>query len=193
MVDVSDSMYGRALDIAIALGLVTSQLTTPPFTNTCITFSIYPEFHQIQGQTLQEKIKSIMKMNWGTNTDLMAVFKLILDRAQTNQLAPEKMVETLFIFTDMKFDHAIDTGDWKSTHTQIQDMYRESGYKMPHIVYWNLRSCSLAFPAIKDTPNVELVSGFSDVLIKGFMSGQEFDPMNIMLNTIQPYLDHVQL
>lgn len=204
VVDVSGSMDGLPMQVSIALGLVVSQLTTPPFTNKCITFSQQPEWHTVNGNNLQEKVKNLKNMSWGYNTNLLAVFTLILEQAKSNHLAPERMIETLFIFTDMQFDSGVSVTtwktmsseekcDWNTTHDTIQLMYNEAGYTMPHIVYWNLRAAKPAIPCTKDTSGVAMVSGFSSDLLKLFMDGTEFTPEFMMMKAIAPYLDLVQL
>ncbi len=193
IVDVSGSMQGLPMMVAMALGMITSQLTSPPFTNTCITFSAEPEIHNITGNTLQERVKSLTGMKWGYNTDLLKVFKLILSRAKSNKLAREKMIKTLFLFTDMQFDVAQPGGSWKTTYGEIKQLYNDEGYDMPQLVFWNLRAAKPAFPCTKDTPGVALVSGYSAELLKVFMDGGSFTPMEIMMKAIQPYVENIRL
>lgn len=194
IVDVSGSMTGQPMEVAIALGLLTSQCTSPPFTGKCITFSAEPKLHTVNGNTLHERVKNLSRMHWGMNTNLLAVFDLILDQAVNNHLAPERMIETLFIFTDMQFDSAErGSASWSTTHDIIEQKYRASGYKMPQIVYWNLRSAQPAIPCTKDTPGVAMVSGFSSDLLKLFMDGGEFTPETMMMKAVEPYLDLVNL
>lgn len=193
IVDVSGSMQGLPMMVAMSLGLITSQLTSPPFTNTCITFSAEPEIHNITGNTLQEKVKNLSGMKWGYYTDLLKVFKLILSRAKSNKLAREKMIKTLFLFTDMQFDMAEKCNSWKTTYGEIKQLYDDEGYDMPQLVFWNLRATKPAFPCTKDTPGVALVSGYSAELLKVFMDGGTFSPMEVLMKAIQPYVDNIRL
>ncbi len=48
-------------------------------------------------KTLQ--VRDVAGMNWGMNTDVEAVFKLIYKKAVKASLAPADMVKTLFIFS----------------------------------------------------------------------------------------------
>lgn len=192
IVDVSASMTGQPMDVSIALGLVVAELTTEPFRGTAITFSGEPELHTISGTTLEEKVENLEGMSWGANTNLDKVFDLILTKACKNSLAPERMIETLFIFTDMQFDQA-EESNWETTYDRILQKYDVYGYTVPNIVFWNLRSSHAAFPTTKDTPGVALVSGFSAELLKVFMEGGEFTPEEMMKRTIAPYLDKVHI
>jgi len=193
IVDVSGSMSGTPMTVAIALGLIVAELTGPPFNGKCITFSASPKMFDIVGQNLQEKVNSLKHMEWGMNTNLMAVFDLILHNAMTNNLAPEKLIETLFIFTDMQFDQAESTRSkgWADTFTVIKDKYNKAGYKVPQIVFWNLRATANAFPTTADQEGVALVSGFSPELLKVFMEGGDFSPMAVLRRAIAPYLEKV--
>lgn len=52
------------------------------------------------------QVQDVKGMEWGMNTNLQAVFELILQKALAAALKPEDMVKTLFIFSDMEFDAA---------------------------------------------------------------------------------------
>jgi hypothetical protein len=45
------------------------------------------------------QVEDVARLDWGMNTDLDAVFELILRKAQAASLPPEHMVRTLFIFS----------------------------------------------------------------------------------------------
>ena len=55
---------------------------------------------------------------------------------------------------------------------RITAAWRKAGYAAaPTIVFWNVRGDTHSFPAAADTPGVEMVSGFSQNLLKLFMEG----------------------
>ena len=45
-------------------------------------------------------------------------------------------------------------------------------YPAPRIIFWNLRS-SVGFPVAADTPNTQMISGFSPALLKLVVSGAD--------------------
>ena len=92
------------MEVAIALGLIVSELTDEPFKNKLITFSAEPRLHTVEGATLKERVANVSLMDWGGNTDLLAVFKLLLENAKANLGA--QMIEKLFVFSDMQFGEA---------------------------------------------------------------------------------------
>lgn len=120
------------------------------------------------------------------NTDLNKVFDLILHKAITHNVAPEDMVQTLFIFSDMQFDYA--TGGQTNFHA-AQASFRQEGYTLPKIVFWNLQGeGSGATPVTQHEQGAALVSGFSGQMLKLFMGGaselEKFSPFNVMKEAI---------
>ncbi|GAU94119.1 hypothetical protein RvY_05948 [Ramazzottius varieornatus] len=82
--DVSASMSGEPTEVAVALGLVVSELTEEPFRNQLITFSHTPKLHTIKGTTHRDRVCDVMEMEWGMNTDLLKVFDLLLEKTAEN-------------------------------------------------------------------------------------------------------------
>jgi hypothetical protein len=192
--DVSGSMEGDPMLVSIALGILLAELLPEPFKGQVITFSAEPVLHKIQGTTLKDKVQSLKNAKAGLNTNLLAVFKLLLGFAKTFSVTAEDLPKTLFIFTDMQFDTA-EQSPWKTTYQTIQDMYAAATYPVPQIVFWNLRDTKASFPVSSNTPGVALVSGFSAELLKTFMSGdiQNMTPTKVMNLTLAPYLSKVQV
>ncbi|RWR78825.1 hypothetical protein CKAN_00737700 [Cinnamomum micranthum f. kanehirae] len=167
--DVSGSMYGTPMQVCVALGLLTSELSEEPWRGNVITFSANPQLHRIQGETLQEKAAFIRMMEWGMRTDFQKVFDRILDVAVATKLEEDKMVKRVFVFSDMEFDQA-SVNSWETDYRAIQRKYKERGYgsSVPEIVFWNLRE-SMATPVAGRENGVALVSGFSNNLLTIFL------------------------
>ncbi|KAJ8647554.1 hypothetical protein MRB53_000577 [Persea americana] len=167
--DVSGSMDGRPMEVCVALGLLTSELSEEPWRGNVITFSANPQLHRIQGETLQEKAEFVRRMEWGMSTDFQKVFDRILDVAVATKLEEEKMVKRVFVFSDMEFDQA-SANSWETDYEAIQRKYKERGYgsSVPEIVFWNLRD-SRATPVAGREKGVALVSGFSKNLLSIFL------------------------
>jgi len=185
--DVSGSMSGVPLEVCIALGLVVSELTAPPFKNKVITFSAVPQWHVITGEKLSEKVSSLQRAHWEMNTDFLAVFKMLLAEAQTYSLKPEQMIKKIFVFTDMQFDNAKTGPDYGTGYDHVKEMYTKAGYKIPQIVFWNLRDTRTSFPVRKDTPGVALMSGFSAEMLKFFLDDKEMTPYSMMIEAVKNY------
>lgn len=209
VVDVSGSMNGLPMNVAVSFGLILSELVAPPFANKFITFSKDPELQTVSGNNLLEKLNSIKNSQWSMNTDFFKVFKLLLDHAKLFNIGNDAFPDTIFVFTDMQFD-AADNNDafdpnnsWtdlpnenyvddsenqkKMTLFQsIKELYSESGFTVPKLIFWNLREGKPAFPVISTQADVVYLSGFSPILLK-MVHEKNFDA-NIMLDSIlEPY------
>lgn len=187
VVDVSGSMSGLPMQVAIALGIVVSLSTQGSFNRKSITFSQNPRWYDLKGETLQEQVQCLHDMDWGYNTNIMGVFQLLLSHAQTYRLLPEQMVKTLFVFTDMQFDQATQSNE-KTVYEEASKLYKGSGYDVPQIVFWNLRhSGCQAMPTVSNEPGVALVSGFSQSMMNAILEDGVFDPMSVLKNLLEPY------
>lgn len=165
--DVSGSMTGTPMTVSIALGLLVSEVAQPPFNSILCTFSEKPEFFTVPDLPLEQKVKAIMAMDWGCNTDFQSVFDMILQKAIENKLQPNEMVKTIFVFSDMEFDEASNS---ETDLGLVRKKFSDAGYPVPLLVFWNLRA-SFSVPAVNNDPNVALLSGFSHNLLKIFMNG----------------------
>jgi len=134
--DVSGSMSGTPMEVSIALGLLISELTAPPFQNLIITFESNPKFHQVQGSNLYERVKDVMSMSWGGDTNFTAALRLILDRAVQNSVPNSEMPKKLFIISDMQFNQA--DSKYTTSHEYLRQEFLKAGYDVPLIIYWNV-------------------------------------------------------
>jgi Domain of unknown function (DUF2828) len=166
---------------AVSLSLVLAQLAKPPFDNGFITFSANPQFIQLDPtKGLAENVLSIVKTPWSMNTNFNAVFlDLLLPLAQKNNLKQEDMIKRLFVFSDMQFDSSLGSSKraakWETNHDHIEKKYKEAGYEVPQIVYWNLAESFMSVPVTAEKKGVALMSGFSPAMLKVFMGEAEED------------------
>lgn len=176
VIDTSGSMWQgtpRCIDVSVALGMYLAERNVGDFQDHFITFSEAPQLQKIMGDNFSERIENLMQANWGCNTNLSAVFTLILERGRLNQVPQEEMPSTILILSDMEFDEAC------SNYTNfefIQKKYRESNYDMPKLVFWNLMSRHDNCPVRSETDGTILMSGFSASTI-GYLFGTEIETM----------------
>ena len=181
LVDVSGSMEGLPMEVAISLGILVSEINNPAFSDTFITFSSEPEWVSLKGLTLQEKIKKTRKSKWSMSTNLQKAIEMILDIVISNGLN-EIEIPDLMIFSGMQFDRADDSALNKTSYETIQRLFAEAGikisgkpYRTPRIIFWNLRGTS-GSPVSASTENVQLISGFSPSLLNSVMKGDDVTP-----------------
>ena len=179
--DVSGSMYGLPIKVAVSLSLLVAELAQPPYNDIICTFSERPVMHELKPGTLSERYESIAASSWMLNTDFNAVFSLILARAEAVKLPPEEMIRTVFVFSDMEFDEA--QGNHCKTNFQVaKDQFQSKGYALPKLVFWNLRGDErftgrgASVPVRADEDDVALVAGFSGQMLANFMDGRLLDP-----------------
>jgi hypothetical protein len=188
LVDVSGSMScavgGNAnlqcIDIALSLGLYCADKNTGVFKDTFLTFSAKPKAQVVKG-TLAQKMSQMNSSDWGMNTNLHAAFEEILRIAVKGGVNASDMPKTLLILSDMQFDQCVSFDD--SAHQMIVRKYKEAGYEVPNIVFWNLNSKDNV-PVKFDKRGTALVSGFSPAVMKGVLTGTDMTPYGIMLATV---------
>jgi len=177
MVDVSGSMDGDPLHVAIALGIRVSEKSV--LGNRVMTFHATPSWINLDKcDGFVSKVSTIRNADWGMNTNFYSAMRLILDAIIENKMDPDVVKDiVLAIFSDMQIDEA--EGDdnnaaTKTMYDEITCMYAEAGmrvhgkpYKPPHILFWNLRSTS-GFPTMSSQQNVSMMSGYSPSLLNLF-------------------------
>lgn len=181
-----DGLYGRGdgkrpqpIEVCMALTLLLGELAAEPWSGGFFTFSSVPKFVTIDPTLpLVQKANTLDTAEWEMSTNIAALFDLILNTAQRNKLAPEQMIQKLFIFSDMQFDEAGGKQHGETEHQLFVRKFAEAGYTLPQIVYWNLAaqydsSQPTSKPAQADTEGVELMSGYSGSLMKHFMGQDE--------------------
>ena len=188
LVDVSGSMCcpvgGNAnlqcIDVALSLGLYCADKNTGVFKYTFLTFSAKPKAQVVKG-TLAQKMSQMNSSDWGMNTNLHAAFDEILRIAVKGGVNASDMPKTLLILSDMQFDQCVSFDD--TAHQMIKRKYKEAGYEVPNVVFWNLNSKDNV-PVKFDKRGTALVSGFSPAVMKGVLSGADMTPYGIMLATV---------
>lgn len=186
MSDVSGSMSCAvsgsvtAMDVSIALGLYISERQVGAFKDLVLTFSGNPKFHKVQGAGIVERIANLAKADWGMSTDINKAFRLIVDTGVANKVPAAEMPKILLILSDMEFDYC-----GKGTNFQAaQALYKEAGYEMPKVVFWNLNSRTKNVPVRAGENGVALVSGFSPAILKSILAAEDFTPEKIMLDAV---------
>jgi len=184
VVDVSGSMAGTPINVAVSLGLLLAELTNGPFHGKFFTFSSSPQLESVKGSTLYEKVQNMNKSHWDMSTNIQAVFDTLLSSAKMFGCTDSQMPKTIFIFSDMQFDVACGTNISTNWHI-IKAKYQEAGYTLPRLVFWNLRGNTVDFPVSATEDNVALISGFSADLLKMIIDGDNLNPVDLMLKVIR--------
>jgi hypothetical protein len=173
MVDVSGSMEGDPLNVAIALGIRIAEKSK--LGKRVLTFSASPRWVNLENcDNFYTMVDEVNKSDYGLNTNFYAALNLILDAIVESKLSPEDAQDmVLVILSDMQIDEG-DTCNKETLYDTMKKKYEDVGirvcgkaYKPPHILFWNLRSTK-GFPCLITQPNTSMISGFSPVLLNQF-------------------------
>lgn len=206
VVDVSGSMSGTPMEAAVSMGAYIADKANGPFAHHFITFSNRPQLVEFEGVDIVDKFERCRRADWGMNTNLQAVFDLLLKTAKSKNVKPEDMITKLFIFSDMEFDSCVSFSSpstssysgyysrWANSDHQfvssieeansdlekIKKQWEAEGYKFPKVIFWNLDARQNRIPAIGE--GFSYVSGFSPTLVETILSGK--DGYDLMLEKL---------
>ena len=173
MVDVSGSMSGDPMNVAIALGIRIAEKSL--LGNRVMTFSSIPTWVNLDGcKDFISKVEIVRRAEWGMNTNFHAALDMILDAIVQNKMSPEDVQDmVLVILSDMQMDQGYKC-NMDTLYKTMEQKYADAGmrvngapYKPPHILFWNLRSTS-GFPSLANQRNASMMSGFSPALLNLF-------------------------
>ena len=195
LVDVSGSMSGRPMEVAISMGILVSELTLDAFKDRLLTFESSPSWVSLSHcRTIGEKVAHTQSAGWGGSTNFEAACERILEVVERAKLSPDE-VPDLICFSDMQFDaargsnHGYDVygyygrraqTSWETQFERLERRFDEVGrkvcgqpYAAPRIIFWNLDANTVGFPAAADAPNCQMLSGFSPALLKLVLTGAD--------------------
>jgi hypothetical protein len=190
LADVSGSMSGTPMSVSIACAIFISELLSGPYKNRFMTFDTNPTWFNIpEDAKLVVKINAVAGSPWGGSTNFEKAMNLILDVAIINKLQPEDMPTWLLVLSDMQFDQANGRNNWETMHEHIVDRFTQVGlrtvgkpYKVPKMIYWNLRSDTSGFPVTSSKEGCVMVSGFSVSILKEIFKNQDLSNISPWIN-----------
>lgn len=189
VVDVSGSMDSTVpgssvscMDVALSLGIYTSERLQGVFKNTFITFTDNPKIFKFkEGMTLEDRVREAQR-DVGYSTNLEGVFDAVLKAAVANNVPEDQMPTKIVMISDMQFNSQV--GGNLSSILMIAQKYERAGYKMPTLVYWNVGAAKSGnSPFTAGTAGAVMVSGFSPAILKGILSSKT-DAIEVMLDTV---------
>lgn len=166
--DGSGSMYSyasgsssvMAIEICNALAIYFAEQLKGVFHNKAITFSERPKFIDLRDNTsLKDKLEIMFSHCEVANTNIEAVFDLILDMAKC-----KKVDETLF--------------------AEITKKYEAAGYRMPRLIFWNVCGRTDTIPMVNNEEGLCLLSGFSQNAMKVASDKTKKDPYEALIATL---------
>lgn len=174
-----------AIDVSVALAIYFAEMASGEFNNKFVTFSNKPKIVNMQHCTsLRYKVLTAMANNDCSNTNIEAVFRMILVTAVQNRMAQKDLPENILVISDMEFD-AGRFGAGKRLFDEVGELYRVNGYTLPRLVFWNVSSRTGTIPVISNELGVVLVSGFSPSVVQMILNGKTdpYEALKELLNS----------
>jgi hypothetical protein len=146
-------------------------------------------------------VHRIYKTNLVDNTNIEAVFDLLLDTAKRNHCSQDDLPQNILVISDMEFDSAAGGSSYYDYRTNryvrtsgmtranaetvmegIARKWAAAGYKMPHLIYWHVDARQNNIPMLGNGP-ISYVSGFSPSIFQTIVTGKTgYDLMMECLN-----------
>lgn len=183
MVDVSGSMYGRPMATSIGLGIYFAERNKGAYANTFMTFTDVPRLVRISGDTLRDKIASVLAAGVGYNTDLELAFETVLETAKSCRMPQEEMPKSIIVISDGEIDSLTRQTKWGFVD-EMRSRFAEAGYIMPNLVLWNVESRQDVFHASQKTYGVQMCSGQSASVFLSLIRNVGTDPYEYMLKVL---------
>lgn len=174
----------RPIDVALSLGIYFAEHNKGIFKDHFITFSKTPRLVEIKGSGIVEKSRFCNTFNEVSNTNIEAVFDLILSAAVNNEVKQSQLPECIYIISDMEFDYCVESGNQLTVFEAMKSKYELFGYKLPQVVFWNVNSRQSGnLPVRMSQTGAALVSGCSPAIFDMAMSG-DVRPEKVMENVV---------
>lgn len=184
--DGSGSMYSYGMApacVAQALAIYFSERSTGQFKDKFVTFSMRPQLVDLSGfTTLRDKIIEVKRHDECANTNIEAVFRLVLQTALKHEIPQSELPKNILIVSDMEFDYCGKNAS-ANLFESIKKDYEACGYKLPRLIFWNVASRTGTIPLKENDLGVCLVSGYSQNIADMVLSG-ELDPYKCLIEKI---------
>ncbi len=186
VIDGSGSMYAwkapTPASVALSLGLYFAERNKGAFANHFITFSHAPQMIEIKGDNFVDKLRYVTTFDEVADTNLEAVFRLVLETALKYKVPQSELPSKLVIISDMEFNYCVEDGDL-TNFENARRMFEENGYRLPDVVFWNVASRNRQQPVSQNEQGAALVSGCTPRLFS-MIAGGELSPLKIIMEII---------
>lgn len=186
VIDTSGSMYWDSKPlpaaVALSLGLYMAEHNKGAFRNHFIEFSSHPQLIEMKGDTFVDRLRYAASFNEVANTNLEAVFDLILEAAVKNNVPQSELPAKLIIISDMEFDSCVNNAS-AVNFKNAKEKYASYGYNLPEIIFWNVASRNRQQPVTRNEQGVALVSGTTPRIFS-MIAGGILSPYTFMMEVL---------
>lgn len=179
-----DHQIVSANSVASSLAILFAERLEGEFKNKFITFSAHPKLVEIEGETIAEKYASLAVHNDYSTTNVGGVYDLILKVYSNSKFKKEDELDRIVIISDMEFDVVEDE---VTSYEFYKNKFEQAGFKLPEVVFWNVRARDTHLPVTMSEENVKLVSGASASIIDMVTKNESKTPYQMMLECLEKY------
>ncbi len=190
----SGSSSVMAIEICNSLAIYFAGQLHGVFHNKAVTFSDRPRFIDLKEHTsLKDKLEIMFAHNEMSNTNIEAVFDLLLAMAECEDVPREELPKQVLIISDMEFDEATASGyPWEKKRKPVNDTlfariaekYEAAGYQMPRLIFWNVCGRTDTIPMVNNGEGLCLLSGFSQNAMKITADQTKKEPYEALLQVL---------
>ena len=172
VVDTSGSMCSANVqDIAIALGLLSTAISTTP--GCMIAFSERSELFNVDiNSSIFEQFKVVMSGPMGYSTNIESVYNTIFELL--NNMENKFVNFAILQITDTQYDalSSVSVEDFPDFYRSCKESFTSKGYNMPRHIFWNLNSAYKNYVTQSNEIGVMMINGFSQTLLRTVLTGE---------------------
>lgn len=202
----SGSSSVLAIEICKSLAIYFAEQLKGVFHNKAITFSGSPRIIDLsRGKNLKEKLEIMFAYQEVANTNIEAVFEMLLSMAISNKVPAEELPKQVLVISDMEFDTATAPDRWFQRNMSwnkftpalfdtIAERFEAAGYQMPRLIFWNVCGRTDTIPKVDNEQGICLLSGFSQNAMKIATDKTKKDPYESLIQALdKPRYDKVEI
>lgn len=186
VIDTSGSMYmdSKPLPAAVALslGIYFAEHNKGAFKDCFIEFSRRPQLMQLKGATFADKLRYVASFSEVADTNIEAVFDIILKAAVANKVPQKELPAKLIIISDMEFNYCVKNAS-VTNFENAKAKFAAHGYRLPEVIFWNVASRNRQQPVTQNEQGVALISGVTPRIFS-MVAGGELSPYKFMKEII---------
>lgn len=165
---IANGVY--AIDVALALTILISDLNDAPFRNKFIHFNNVSSLESIDGNTLFEKYYNLQhKIGFGSTNFQSIIDLLIRVKKQNPALTIRDFPTTIVVVSDMQFNPVNYAKDTTTNHETAIQRLSEYGLEDIRFIWWNVVARTKTVEVKEFTKNTALMSGFDPAALSNIL------------------------
>ncbi len=181
--DVSGSMYGRPMEVAVGLTLYCANRNKGAYKNKFLTFTDIPTLYTFDtNATIEENYKKVMS-HVGFNTNLDGMLEAVYEAAAATKQVPEALI----IISDMEIDNFLETKPADDIVSKWEKRFKAVNLPFMKIVFWNADARHNTFLGKLDNPYTRYVGGSSATIFSKLDNIIHDDQFTAIVNILNKY------